>query len=128
MKRYIRASYEISPELEEFNQKLTADPYFDIKVAQPASEVLNRGGYIYIFKVKGGTNVYRLFADDRDMQLIFQYIAEAFYIDGKEYYDDAVDVADTSDAPISEWYDLVKHWVKLAEVQDPDFTHYEYEE
>ncbi len=100
-------------------------PEFDIQVNQPADGVFDRGGYIYIFKVAGGTNVYRVFADDKNMQLIFQQVAVAFYVNGSEHYDEAVDYADTATEPISKWFDLVLEWTTACEADDPNFTEYE---
>lgn len=128
MKRYIKTSYQPVPALEGFNKRMQRSPYFDIQIAQPANGVFDRGGYIYIFKVKGGSNVYRLFADDKNMQLIFQQIAVAFYVGGVEHYDEAVDYAHTDSLPIKKWFDQVEVWAEECEETNPNFTEYEYEE
>ena len=123
MKRYIRTSYEISPELEKFNRQMIAD--FEVEVVDRAYELLDRGGYIYIFRVKNGHNVYRVFADDRNMELIFQQIEVAFYVHGEEHWDDPVDYKNVADVPIPEWIGLVKRWADECEADDPHFTYVE---
>lgn len=125
MKRYIRSSYEISSELKEFDRQMRSDFRIDIKVTEPADGIFGRGGYIYIFKEHGGTNVYRVFADDKNMQLIFQQIAVAFDVDGKEHYDEAIDYEFTDDLPIHQWFDAVLQWTDECETENPNFTKYE---
>ena len=125
MKRYIRASYNAASAIQEFNRKMLSNPNFQIEVSQPANGMFGRGGYIYIFKVTGGTNVYRVFADDKNMELIFQQIEVAFYVNGVEHYDEAVDYMYTTTLPIDEWFYCVKMWAEDCEEGDPNFTQYE---
>lgn len=123
MKRYIKSSTEF---ISDFDMQLRSYLGDKLIIADRADEVMSgRGGYIYIFKMPSG-NVYRLFADDVLDELIFQQIAVAFYVNGKEYYDEAVDY-EYIKGHQSEWFDLFKKWLNRAESEGL-FTEYDYEE
>lgn len=90
-----------------------------------ARSYAGRGGNVYIFRTKGGTNGYRAFVDTENNELIFQQLAVAFYDDnGELWFDDAVDVAQDYGDPDS-WFKLVNNWVRECEAENPDFTEYE---
>lgn len=131
MKRYIRSTAEVTSkkvDIETIDQQIRDYLGDDLISATPGKDfpVRGRGGYIYLFKINDH-NVYRVFVDDVDDEMIFQCIAEAFYVNGEEYYDEAVDYKDIQ-GHSDQWFDLFKKWIDECEADDPRFTHYEYEE
>lgn len=98
----------------------------DLIVVTPGQDfAAPRGGYIYMFKINDH-NVYRVFVDDENDEMIFQCIQDAFYVNGEEYYDEAVDYKDIQ-GHSDEWFDLFKQWIDECEREDPYFTEYDYE-
>lgn len=126
MKRYIKSTAGSYDQIQLIDKQIRDYLGDNLILAEPAKENFNRGGYVYIFKINDH-NVYRVFADVLFNELIFQCIAEAFYVDGKEFYDDAVDYKMIK-GHMDEWFDLFKQWINECEAQDPTYTHYEYED
>lgn len=123
MKRYIKSSTTF---ISDFDNQLRSYLGSNLISAVPAEEIgFGRGGYVYMFKMPSG-NVYRLFADDKYDELIFQQIAVAFYVGGEEHYDEAVDY-EYMKGHQPEWFDLFKKWLAQAESEGL-FTEYDYEE
>lgn len=90
-----------------------------------ATENFNRGGSIYVFTTKGGTNGYRVFFDTANNELIFQQLEAGFHDSkGNLWFDDPVDVAVDLGNPEA-WFRLVEEWVDECEAEDPEFTEYE---
>ena len=125
MKRYVRATSHV--DIDKIDKQIRDYLGDDLISAFPAKEIgISRGGNVYIFKMNDH-NVYRVFVDSRFDEMVFQCIAEAFYVNGRECYDDAVDykmVKGNSD----QWFDLFKKWINECETDDPMYTHYEYED
>lgn len=96
-------------------------------ICKDDASAFGRGGYVYLARAKEKGNVYRIFCDDMHKELIFQTIADVFYVKGCECYDDAYDykwTKWTTKTPIDRWFDLVVKWVKECEA-DEQFTKYD---
>jgi len=90
-----------------------------------ARSYAGRGGNVYIFTTKDGTNGYRVFFDTANNELVFQQLAVAFYDDkGDLWFDEAVDVVDEISDP-NTWFKKVSNWVEACEEENPEFTEYE---
>ena len=91
-------------------------------VERTDGEDFNRGGEVFLFKVNDG-NVYRVFCDTENDELIFQRIASKFVVDGDEYYSDAVDYKHV-DGLSEDWHHYVIRWTDECEKFDPNFTEF----
>lgn len=120
MKRYIKTSSRF---IDRLDQQIRAWLGDRLIVAEPANGNFGRGGYVYLFKINDH-NVYRVFCDDVNQQLIFQCVAYAFDVNGREYYDEARDYKDIN-GKMMQWFSLIKQWVNECEADDPNFTTYE---
>lgn len=125
MKRYIKGdNFEF---LEKIDSQIRNYLGNNLISATPAKELgFGRGGNVYMFKMNNH-NVYRVFVDTVFDELVFQCIAEVFYIGKNEYYDEAADYKWIK-GDRDHWFNLFKQWVNECETQDPTYTHYEYEE
>lgn len=120
MKRYIHSSSELSNLDFQINTFLR-----DNLISKESGEMFGRGGYVYTFKV--GDNVYRVFCDDKNAELIFQCVAVCVVLDDEEYYDDAQDYK-SAKGNMSDWYNLIYDWINECQRDNPHFTEYIYEE
>lgn len=127
MKRYIRTNTQDTSFLDAIDSQIRDYLGDSLISVTPASRLgFGRGGNVYMFKVNDH-NVYRVFVDPDHDEMIFQCIAEAFYVDGTECYDEAVDYKDVQ-GHREQWFDLFKKWIDECEADDPKFTNYEYDE
>lgn len=127
MKRMIKASsaFQADKFIDKLDQQIRAWLGNRLIVAEPAKG-FGRGGYVYIFKINDH-NVYRVFCDDVNQELIFQCVGYAFDVNGREYYDDARDYKDIK-GKMTQWFGLIKQWVNECEADDPNYTTYEISE
>lgn len=126
MKRYIRST-TTDMFLEEIDQQIRDYLGDDLIIVEPAEEAgFGRGGNVYIFKINYH-NVYRVFVDTLFDEMIFQCIAEVFYVGEDEHYDDAVDYKMIK-GNRDQWFNLFKKWIDECEADDPMFTHYDEED
>ena len=128
------------------NEILTAlNNYGNVEILNDGwGDWLNDNEYVLMFKVNKH-NVYRviLFTDC----VIFQCVDYAFYVNGNEFYDNAIDyksvhttqsyewfklnhpaVVDDDmiiDNDMNKWADYVVKWVDECEIDNPEFTEYE---
>ena len=114
-----------SKAIEEVDKKIVNDPDIEIINKMTGEEMgFGRGGYCYMFKPNGSTNVYRLFCDDLNGEVGLQAVADVYVDkDGQKYYDDARDYKWSTDS-IDNWYTIVKDWVAECELDDPRYTVY----
>lgn len=127
MKRYIRTNTEDTSFLDTVDSQIRDYLGDDLISVTPASTVgFGRGGNIYIFKINNH-NVYRVFVDTENDEMIFQCVAVAFIVGQDEYYDEAVDYKDIQ-GHRDQWFDLFKKWIDECEADDPRFTSYEYDD
>ena len=120
MKRYVKTSVSFIDRLDRDIRKWLGDRLIS---AERAEGNFGRGGYIYVFKINDH-NVYRVFCDDINQELVFQCIPYAFNSNGREYYDEARDYKHVK-GKMLQWFNLIKQWVDECEADDPTYTIYE---
>ena len=119
MKKVIKAARSLDNDM-----RAKIEHTFDVLVVSSGEE-FGRGGYVYILKPKSSNNVYRVFVDTASDELIFQQIRTAFYVNGKEYYDDPYDYDNRFGKEfVNRWFDYIVRWVNRCEEQFPNFTRY----